>query len=266
MSDLVTIRASQLGIFPDCPARGEAIILRGLYTPSGPRAEIGKALHKSTAVYDQSVIDGSGLTVDDAAGAAVDSIHRPESEVLWDDMQQEKAEEIALSLHRRYCTEVAPKQTYAAVEVTCDRLEIADLGLALTGTTDRVRASESGHGIVDIKSGRTAVGADGTVPTKGHAYQLGVYELLAERGSGLEITEPALIVGAQTGLTEKGRRVAVSHPITGARDALLGEEGSPGVLEAVAGMIRSGTFIGNPNSKFCHTKYCPIYKACRFRR
>jgi hypothetical protein len=150
--------------------------------------------------------------------------------------------------------------------VQCDRLEITDLGIALTGTTDRVRIVGDGHGIADLKSGGTAVHADGRVDTKGHAYQLGVYELLAERASGLPITEPAQIIGLQTGKTAKGQRVAVSGPVSGARDVLIGEEDSPGVLEIVSRMIHSGTFPGNPRSMLCHEKYCPIYQTCKFRK
>ena len=55
-----------------------------------------------------------------------------------------EAERIALSLHRLYCSTIAPRQTYAAVEATCERLDIADLGIALTGTVDRVRRTEGG--------------------------------------------------------------------------------------------------------------------------
>lgn len=264
---IVTIRASALSDFLDCPARAEAKHLRGLRTPSSGAAALGTAIHKSTAVYDQSVIDGAGLTVDDAAGAAVDALQRPGEDVQWDDEDnQREAESIALALHKLYCTKIAPTQEYAAVEVMCERLEITDLGIALTGTTDRVRRIGDGFGIGDLKSGKRAVAADGTVETKGHAYQLGVYELLAERASGLPITEGAQIVGLQTGKTEKGQRVATSTPVVGARDVLVGDEDSPGVLETVARMIHAGAFPGNPRSIMCHEKFCPIYKRCRFRK
>jgi RecB family exonuclease len=264
---MITIRASALGDFFDCPARAEAKHLLGKRTPMGGAALLGKAVHAATAVYDQSVIDGSGITVDEAAAAAVDTIHRPDEEVSLDaDESTKEAEGIAIALHRRYCAEIAPRQEYLAVEVTCDRLEITDLGIALTGTTDRVGRNAAGEaGILDIKTGKTAVGADGTVKTAGHAYQLGVYELLAERASGLPIAAPAQIIGLQTGKTERGQRAGISGPVVGARDVLIGDETQPGVLEMVARMIHAGAFPGNPRSMLCGPRFCPIHQSCRFR-
>ena len=265
--EVVTVRASALPDFLDCPARAEATHLRGMRMPTNGKALLGQAVHKSTAVYDQARIDGSGITMDEAAGAAVDAIHHPNDEVvLEDDMSAQDLEGIALALHGRYCLEIAPTQEYAAVEVTCERLEITDIGLALTGTTDRVRKVNGGHGIADLKSGKAAVGADGSVKTQGHAYQLGVYELLADKASGLPITEPAKIIGLQTGKTARGQRVGVSHDVVGAREVLIGDADQPGVLETVAHMIHAGIFPGNPRSMLCHERYCPIFSTCKYRK
>ena len=265
--NIVTIRASALSDFFDCPARAEAKHLRGMRMPTSSKALLGTAVHKSTAVYDQSALDGAGITADEAAAAAVDTIHKPDYDVTFDDELGPKLiESIALSLHKKYCAEIAPTQQYAAVEVTCERLEISDIGIALTGTTDRVVRGDDGHGIRDIKTGGAAVRADGRVETKGHAFQLGVYELLAEHGSGLAITEPARVIGLQSGKTDRGQRAAVSDPVLGARDVLLGDDDNPGVLQMVSNMVHSGAFPGNPRSMMCHEKYCPIYKPCKFRR
>lgn len=264
---IVTIRASALSDFFDCPARAEAKHLRGMRTPSSGKALLGTAIHAATARYDSSVLAGDGITIDEAAGAAVDAIHKPKDDVKLDaDETKAGIESVAIALHKLYCTTIAPTQEYAAVEIQCERLEITDLGIALTGTTDRISKTDDGFGIRDLKSGGTAVKADGTVETKGHAYQLGVYELLAERASGLPITEPARVIGLQTGKTEKGQRAAVSAPVEGARDVLVGEDDSPGVLEIVSKMIHSGSFPGNPRSMLCNPKYCPAYNICKFRR
>jgi PD-(D/E)XK nuclease superfamily len=264
---MITIRASGLSEWFDCAARAEARQLLGKRCPSTGRAVLGKAIHASTAVYDRSKLEGSGITIDEAACAAVDAIHKPDEEVLLDDGErQEEIERIAVALHKLYCTRIAPTQQYAAVEVQCERLEISDIGIALQGTTDRVRKVEDGYGIADLKSGGMAVSADGKVPTKGSAYQLGVYELLAQVASGVPITAPARVIGLQTGKTERGQRVAVSEPVTGARDVLIGDHDSPGVLEMVSKMISSGTFPGNPRSVMCHERYCPIYATCKFRK
>lgn len=263
---MITIRASAISEFFDCAARAEAKHLLGKRMPSTGRALLGTAVHASTAVYDRSTIEGAGITPDEAAGAAVDAIRRPNDDILWDDESPDDIESIALGLHTLYCGEIAPTQQYAAIEVQCERLEITDLGIALQGTTDRVRIIGDGHGISDLKTGKTAVAADGTVKTQGAAFQLGVYELLAERASGLTITEGAQVIGLQAGKTPKGRRVAVSAPVTGARDVLVGEPDSPGVLEMLSRMLTTGVFPGNPRSMMCSSKFCPIYSSCRFRR
>lgn len=263
----ITIRASALSDFFDCPARAEAKHLLGRRMPSSSKALLGSAIHKSTAVYDRSQLEGQGITIDEAAGAAVDLIHRPEEETRLD--EGEKAsdiESVAVALHKLYCTTIAPTQDYAAVEVQCERLEITDLGITLQGTTDRIRKVGDGYGIADLKSGGNAVAADGKVKTNGHAYQLGVYELLAERASGIPITAPARIIGLQTGKTERGQRAAVSEGVNGARDVLIGDSESPGVLEMVSRMIHAGAFPGNPRSMMCHERYCPIYATCKYRR
>ena len=266
MKQVVTIRASALSTLFDCPARFEARYIRGLTLPRTGKAQLGTAVHASTAAYDSSTLNGSGVTVEEAAAAAVDAIHRPAEDVAWeDDLPASDAESIALALHRKYCAEIAPKQDYAAVEVKCECLEIADLGLALTGTTDRVRRSDSGFGISDLKTGKQAVSADGTVATAKHAMQLGIYELLAENASGLAITEPAQIVGMQTGKTDKAQRVATAEVHT-ARELLIGTQDQPGVLEHASKLIHSGAFYGNPSSPLCNPKYCPIYKTCHYRR
>ena len=160
---MITIRASALSDFFDCPARAEAKHLLGKRTPSNGKALLGKAIHASTAVYDRSVMDDAGITIDEAAAAAVDTIHRPDEEThLEDDERTDEMEKIAVALHKLYCTTIAPQQEYAAVEVQCERLEISDLGLALTGTTDRVRKVGDGYGIADLKTGKAAVSSAGT--------------------------------------------------------------------------------------------------------
>lgn len=263
--DFITIRASSLGSLFDCPARWAATHIDGMKMPSNGKSALGRAVHASTAVYDQSTIDGSGITIDEAAGAAVDAIHKPIEETVWDEDSPHEAEKIALSLHSKYCQQIAPVQDYAAVEVLCERLEIADLGIALTGTTDRVRRVGDGYGIADIKTGKQAVGADGTVKTAGHSYQMGVYELLAEFGAGVTITAPAEIIGLNTAKTEKSQRVGTGS-ITGARSVLLGDDDGPGILEIAARIVHSGNFYGNPKSMLCHRDYCPVWSVCKFRK
>jgi hypothetical protein len=259
------IRASSLPEIFDCPARWEAKNIRKLRLPRSGAAQLGTAVHAGTALFDASRIEGSPLTIDDTAGAVVDAIHRPDEDVDWGEDRPQEAESIALALHGMYCREIAPRQRYAAVEATCERLDITDLGISLTGTTDRVTLTPDGYGIADIKTGKSAVGADGTVKTAGHAAQIAVYELLAEQSTGRVIEAPAQIIGLQVAKTDKGRRAGVGT-IHAARELLIGDEGQPGLLEQAARMLKSGSFYGNPSSKLCGEKFCPAWKNCRWRK
>lgn len=265
MGKIITIRASSIKTLLDCPARFEATQIRGIRMPTNGKAQLGRAVHASTAVFDQANIDGSPVTADDAAGALVDAIHRPDDDVEWDDdLTARDAENIGLSLHRKYCDTIAPQQVYAAVEANCDRMEITDLGIALTGTTDRIRRTDSGFGIADLKTGKQAVHTDGTVDIAKHITQLGVYELLAESATGVAMTEPAQVIGMQTGKTEKAQRIGMRE-VTTARDLLVGTEHQPGVLEFVAKLVHQGLFYGNPSSPMCSPKYCPVFQTCHFK-
>jgi hypothetical protein len=262
---LVFIRASSLAELFDCPARWQAKYLDGKRLPRSAAAQLGTAVHAGTAVFDASRLPGgSPVTANDAAGAVVDAINRPEDDVDWDDTNPREVERIALALHTKYCADIAPKQTYLGVEILCERLELPELGIALTGTTDRVRRTPRGHGISDLKTGGKAVGTDGKAVVQGHGAQLGVYELLAEHAMGLPITEPAQIVGMQTGKTAVAQRVGTAE-VPDARAALVGTEESPGLLEHASRLIHSGAFYGNPKSYLCSARYCPNHPTCRFK-
>ena len=257
------IRPSGLAELFDCPARWEAKNIRGLRLPTSSAALLGTAIHKGTAVFDQSRIDNAGRTADDAAGAVVDAIHNPEDEILWEDTP-EAIEKAAVPLHKLYCGEVSPQLDFVGVEVETDRLTIEDLGLTIGGTTDRVyRDAEGNLGVADIKTGKTAVAADGTVKTSGYAPQIGLYELLAQYGLGQPIEAPALILGLTTGKTEKGQRAGIGE-VAKARDVLLGDEYAPGMLEMASRLLKSGSFYGNPRSVLCSAKFCPCFAQCKY--
>lgn len=260
------VRASSLPELFDCPARWEAKHLLGMRMPMSGRAALGKAIHASTGAFDAARVLGSPITCDEAAAAAVDALHRPDEDVDWDEESPQKAEGIALALHSKYCVEIAPGQQYEAVEANCEALEITDLGLVLTGTIDRVyRADDGSLGISDLKTGKTAVNAQGQVKTQGHGLQLATYELLAEVAVQQVISAPARVVGMQTGMTDKAQRIAIGE-IDSPRDALIGTPEAPGALQHAARFIQSGLFYGNPRSQLCSPKYCPRYEHCNFRK
>lgn len=263
---LTFIRASSLSTLFDCAHRWEGEHLLGLRKARGGAAQLGTAVHAGTALYDAGRLPGGEvLTIDEAASAVVDSIHRPEEEVDWSDGTPQRAERIALALHTKYCHDVAPNQTYLGVEVKCEALEIADLGIVLTGTNDRVRITPAGYGITDLKTGGRAVDASGKAETQKHAIQLGVYELLAEHAMGVVIKAPAQVIGLNAGKTPATQRVGFGE-VKNARGALLGAPGQPGFLEQAAKTIASGDFPGNPSSFLCSPKFCPRHSTCRFIR
>ena len=265
-SYFMQIRASSLPELFDCPARWEAKNIRGLRLPTSGAAQLGTAVHAGTALFDMSKLKDAGLTVEDCAGEVVNTIWKPERDIDWGDSSPKEAEPIALALHRRYCDQISPHFEFSDVEAECQNLDIPDLGIRLTGTTDRIyRASTGEYGIADIKTGKSAVATDGTVKTAGHAAQIAVYELLAEQATGKPIDAPAAIIGLQVAKTEAGRRAAVGK-ITGAKELLVGTDEQSGLLEIAAGFLKSGVFFGNPRSSLCNKKYCPAYEICRFRR
>lgn len=263
----VKVRASSLPELFDCPARWEARHLLKMRLPTSGAAQLGTAVHAGAAVYDESRMANAGLTIDDAAGAVVDSIWKPEDEIVWgDDWPQPEAEKTALALHKSYCQKIAPRQDYVAIESACDDLVISDIGITLTGTPDRIRQTDDGLGIADIKTSKTAVAADGTVNMKAHALQLEAYELLVANTIGKPMRAPAEIIGLNAAKTEKARRVATAD-IASPREILLdGEDGEPGLLRVASRIVHSGDFYGNPSSNLCSEKYCPRFRTCKWRR
>lgn len=261
----VWIRASSLPDLFDCPARWEAKHIYNRHMPSSGASILGKAVHAGTAIYDTYIMNDEPISIDDAIGAVVDEIYNPKEDIDWDEDSPTKIEPIAIGLYKLYCEKIAPKQNYIAVETTCNNLIISDLGLELSGTLDRIREVESQYGVVDLKSGKTAVKANGTVSVSSHAAQVAVYELLAEKTLGLSMELPAQIIGLQAAKTEKGRRVGIGT-IKGARELLLGDEGEEGLLSYASKVIHSGCFYGNPRSMLCNVKYCPNFNQCKWRK
>lgn len=262
MTSTIRVRASSLAELFDCPARWEAKNLLGIRHPANGKALLGTAIHASTAVFDQALLDGQSVSVDDAAGALVDTLRQPREDVDWGDDRPADAEKIGLQLHSKYCTTIARAQQYAGVEIECPPLVLTDIGLTLTGTTDRIRKVGDEFGIADLKSGGRAVGADGRAVTAGHGLQLAVYELLAEYGTGNAMTLPAQIIGLQT--AKSSPKIGTGE-IPNARQALIGTEDEPGALNHAAEIIHSGRFYGNSKSVLCSAKFCPRYQSCKFR-
>ncbi|AHB06371.1 hypothetical protein U875_14220 [Pandoraea pnomenusa 3kgm] len=260
------VRASSWGALFDCSYRWEGIHLLKMRNVVGLRAALGTAIHAGTAVFDQSRLDGAGLTADDAAGALIDKLRDPENEFdpSQDDLTMSEAERIGITLLTKYCREVSPQFEFVAVEMETKPLDI-DCGngviVRLTGTMDRarVRRTAAGVGIADLKSGSAAV-QKGAAVTKGHGPQIGTYEILYEHSTNDVIGDDAEIIGLKT----KGTLEIGTGTIKNAKRAMLGTESTPGLIEFAADMFKTGRFYPNPKSLLCSEKYCPRYAACQF--
>ncbi|SDW86566.1 PD-(D/E)XK nuclease family protein [Nitrosomonas oligotropha] len=263
----ITIRASSWAGLFDCAYRWEGIHLLKMKNTVGLRAALGTAIHAGSAVFDQARISGDTVTVNDAAGVLVDKLRDPENEYdpNKDDLTKPEAESIGITLLSKYCLEVSPNYNFVAVEMETKPMDI-DCGggiiVQLTGTMDRARIKKStnGIGIADLKSGSSAV-QKGAAVTKGHAAQVGTYELLFEHTTGEPITSEAEIIGLNT----KGKAVIATGFISNAKKVMTGDQDNPGLIEFAADMFRSGRFYPNPKSLLCSEKYCPRWKTCHFK-
>lgn len=262
----LTVRASSWAGLFDCAYRWEGVHLLGMKNTVGLRAALGTAIHAGTAVFDQSRLDCSGLTIDDAAGAFIDKLQDPENEYdkNKDDLTINEAQRIGIALLAKYCKEISPNYDFQAVEMETKPFDV-DCGggvvIRLTGTMDRARIKKTtgGVSIADIKTGGAAV-QNGAANTKGHGAQIGTYELLYEHTTGQQITEAAEIIGMKT----KGKAEIATGTISNGRLMMVGTEDTPGLIDFAAEMFRTGKFYPNPKSMMCGEKYCPRWKTCHF--
>ena len=262
------VRASGLSDLLDCPARWESKFVKGMRLPSSAASQLGTAVHAGTAIWDNAVINHKEPSLEECETAVSETIFHPQNEVDWGEENQSQIEKQAHALLKLYCEQIAPNQNYVADEVTCEPIDLDELGISLTGTTDRIyRDPLTGkYGIADLKTGKSAVSADGTVKTTGHVIQLGVYEVLSSVALGVKMEAPALIVGLQNAKTPAGRRVGIGT-VENASNVLLGnpDAGTKGVLEVAAQFLKTGLFFGNPRSSLCNVRYCPNYHICSWK-
>lgn len=262
----LSVRASSWGSLFDCAHKWEGEHLLGMRKPSGLRAQLGTALHASTATFDKGRMPGAErVTVDEAAGVFVDTLAHPEREVDYsqDDLAPRDAERIGLSLHTRYCLDISPGFRFKSVEQSLAPVDI-DCGsgtfVRLTGTMDRARVAETSGGIVipDVKSGSRVV-SDGKAVIKGRSAQLGTYQILYEQTEGL-VTLGGQIIALHT----SSKPAAAVSPVFDARRVMLGTDQAPGLIEHAAAMFRTGLFPPNPQSVLCSEKFCARWAKCQF--
>lgn len=234
--------------------------------PSGLRAQLGTAVHASTAAFDLGRMPGAeSVSAMDTADIFVSTLREPDREVDYsrDDLTVDQAERIGLALHSLYCHDISPQFTFLSVEQALTPLEI-DCGggqiVRLTGSMDRARVSKQADGIVipDVKTG-SAVIREGQAAIKGRSAQLGTYQLMYEHTEGVP-TVGGQILALQT----KGKPAAAVSPVFDAKRVMVGTEEAPGLIEIAASMFRSGLFPPNPQSTLCSERYCSRWSRCHF--
>lgn len=266
MSALVSVRASSVPGMFDCAMRWQAIHLEGRRVPTTLNAVLGRAVHKGTAVFDVERVAGLPGNVSAAMDAAAETVEKPDEDIaLTDTDKPAQAKDVAVSLVEKYATDFAPTRHYVGVEIGVPALDVTDLGITLTGTADRVRLTDDGPGICDLKTGKTIVDARGVVAVSGHASQIGVYELLAEAALGRRMTADAEVIGLQTNITREKQRIATGL-VQNAREVLTGTQDAGGLLPVMARIAHGELTWGNPRSFMCHERFCPAFKTCFYRR
>lgn len=265
MNETYTIRASSFGGLFDCAYRFEGEQLMKLSRATSLRAWLGTSIHASTAAFDQAKLDGKPISANDAADVFVQTLYEPHEAVDFKDpkLALRDAERIGLTLHARYCAEIAPLMRYESIEMPLKRFEI-DCGdgitIQLTGTMDRARvaSTDAGKVIADLKTGGRLI-TEGVVSIKGRAAQLGTYQMLSEYTDGQK-TAGAQILALQTTSTTQ---VGISK-VFDAKRQLVGTEQHPGLIEMAAKMFKAGLFPPNPQSTLCDKRFCARWAACPY--
>lgn len=275
VGNIINIRASSLADLFDCAYRWEGRQILKMRTPASLPMVLGTAVHAGTAIFDSARMNGAPIKPDEAAGAVVDKLKHPGEDVdrSGSDMTDREAEIIGLTLHSKYCTQISPRYTFRAVELTLGAVEIdvpeQGVVVRLTGTLDRSRvlrfAGTDHLRIADIKTGgRAAFKPKGkqeyVADTTGKGLQLGVYQILAEQTLG----EPIDVAGEIIGLCTSASAPTAVSVIPGAKDQILPRGGQPSLIEIAANMLRTGYFPPNPKSMTCGPRYCPRWKSCPY--
>ncbi|MES2320160.1 MAG: PD-(D/E)XK nuclease family protein [Pseudomonadota bacterium] len=273
--EIFEVRASAFGRVFDCAYAFEWETLMRRKRATSLRAHLGTSIHASTAVFDQARLSGAPITADEAADVFDTTFWEPSEDVDFKDpkLSTKQAELIGLTLHARYCAEIAPLMNFESVEMKLKPMDVATEGviIRLTGTMDRARVARvptqfaPGNPavyrkvIADLKTGGRLI-KDGVVSIKARAAQLGTYQILSEYTDG-EQTAGAQIMALQTTTVTQ---VGVSR-VFDAKRQLIGHDGAPGMLEMAGKMFKIGLFPPNPASALCDKKYCGRWNSCPYK-
>lgn len=267
MSELVTVRASSLSGWPDCPRRAAARIFRkeieaAGYTlrelPRGIGATVGTAIHAAAALtLKEKAATGNLAPLDAVTDCAVESFREQAAEGIEFDRETPEAptaERQVVRMAKSYQAEVAPRIEPVLIE---ERLE-ADIGngLLLSGQSDVIAREQKA--ISDLKTGTRLPWAKP---------QVGSYSLLA-RTAGVEI---------ERGNIDFVPRVAVKKEQPPAQrveyDIAECESTAANILDAIAAALKvwregdghrrlpgdPAAFLANPSSMLCSARWCAAW-------
>jgi hypothetical protein len=264
------MRASSIANLFECGYRWEGQHILGMKRPASAAMHLGTSLHAGTAAFDSANIAGAPITTDAAVGVFVDTLSKPDEDVAEDedDMPIKVQAAIGATLITQYVQQIVPTHTFVAVEQNVGKLTIATRygDVQITGTLDRTRTrtnSDGKRGIADIKSGKTAVAANGVAATAGHHLQVGIYRLLEQVRSAEEMDDEDEVIGLH--VAPKSARVGTGV-IRNSTLSLLGTDEAPGLIELAARTLQSGIFLPNPKAKICGEKYCVRWNTCNYRQ
>lgn len=262
------IRASGLAEMFDCSYRWYSKHILKLRTPGTISAHLGTSIHAGAEAFDKARMEERPISVGDAKEAFFEKFHRPEGDLVVDEDGDPPrvAEAIGLALTEQYCENLAPLQSYTAVELDCGicRFNTPHGPILLRGKTDRVKIGSDGLlRIADIKTGKRAVSKEGKVDTRGHHLQLGIYTLIAEARLEEVLSPAADVIGMATLKTDARVNIGTVAEV---KRPLLGSDGQPGILDLAAGILKAGIFPPNPKSVLCSPKYCPAWTTCKYHQ
>jgi hypothetical protein len=271
---LVTVRASALSGYPDCPRRAAARMFRREIEAAGYSLKseigsigsaVGSAVHSGVShMLSEKARSGTLAPVREVTDLAVDALHaRIYEGVLYDRETPNGgfAETQAIGMLRSYAEFVAPTVNPILVET---RLEAdTGFGILLSGQSDQV--AREPDAIRDLKTGKRR---------SNHRAQIGAYSLLA-RSHGYQISR-AFIDFLQRVPVSKTQPEPESIPqgITGcetaaanilrhiADDLMTWRHGDP---ERRIERYDPWSFPANPASRLCSARWCQAFgtRFCR---
>jgi hypothetical protein len=267
MDEKITIRASSLTNWLDCPRRAALAIFekelksagfnqRPLLTNIG--AAIGTATHAAAQyAMERKIEHGTIPTLSECADKASESLDQTKREGISFDFQTQSMGVAHLQTKRcveSFLTHVAPTITPVAIEQRLDG--VINDNFLLSGKCDALEATEKSNGVRDYKTGTSI---------RYHAAQLGGYSLLA-RANGTPIDKMTVDFMQRVPLNKtQPRAVKIEYDVGQSESLALAT--MKNISTSFDEFAKGGdinAFLPNPSSMLCNEKFCPAWgtKTC----